>query len=350
EHRLSESLPRALILSAYDATSHSRWHEGLRQALRTRCQWTCITLPPRHFGWRARGNAIGFLAPEHRKVITRAPWDLVIATSITDLATLRGLFTSLHGAYTILYAHENQFAYPVRDAQSAQNAIHHQVQNILSAACADELLFNSRYNLDTTLDGAEELLGRMPDEIPADFIASLREKASVLPVGIDDTLQGLERPERDEREPVHLLWNHRWEYDKAPERVFRALERLVTRHGRGEDFVLHVVGQRFASCPAIFDEIRDSLGAQIKTWGYLPSRRDYEDLLARCDVVLSSALHEFQGLSMLEALAAGARAVAPDRLVYPEYLPEEDLYDSHPDDPEAEVEAIVAHLLQLFDD
>ena len=47
--------------------------------------------------------------------------------------------------------------------------------------------------------------------------------------------------------------------------------------------------------------------------------------------MLSTADHDFQGLSLLEACALGCSPLAPRRLVYPEYLPSQCLYADCPD-------------------
>jgi hypothetical protein len=46
---------RVLLLSPYDAHSHRRWRKGLVAAFPD-WQWTVLTLPPRFFLWRVRGN------------------------------------------------------------------------------------------------------------------------------------------------------------------------------------------------------------------------------------------------------------------------------------------------------
>ena len=46
----------------------------------------------------------------------------------------------------------------------------------------------------------------------------------------------------------------------------------------------------------------------------------YRRLLGQASIVVSTAAHEFFGIAVLEAMAAGAFAILPDRLSYPELL------------------------------
>ena len=63
---------------------------------------------------------------------------------------------------------------------------------------------------------------------------------------------------------------------------------------------------------------------------FLPnlSKGQFYALLARCQVVWSSALQENFGYSVLEACTLGVTPVLPSRLAYPEMYPEEYLYRS----------------------
>ena len=91
----------------------------------------------------------------------------------------------------------------------------------------------------------------------------------------------------------------------------------------GIAFRLAVAGENFRNQPAEFDIARTRLAAQIVHWGYIASRRDYADLLRQADLVISTADHEFFGLSVLEAICAGAFPLLPARLSYPELIPPE---------------------------
>ncbi len=332
---------RALILDAYDAQSHRRWREGLVRVLPD-LDWRAIALPARHFAWRARSNAVTFAFDD--RIAQALPPDLLIATSTVDLAGLRGLEPRVgDAARTILYVHENQFAYPWRP-EAQHNALHLQLQEVWAALCADHVVFNSTYNMSSFLEGARALQARVPDGFPAEAIDQIERRSCVIGVGLDEDLfKAAARARRGPSQPVHLLWNHRWEYDKAPDRVFGALELLVEQ-GLGDRFRVHIVGQRFRDAPEAFARARQTLADQIETWGYLDSRAAYEDLLRRCDVVLSAALHDFQGLSVMEAMAAGVTPLVPDRLAYCAYVPERWRYPSHPDDAEAERAAIAQAL------
>ena len=271
----------------------------------------------------------------------------MVATSATDLVTLKGLCPALHGAASVLYFHENQFAYPWRESARA-NALHLQLQQIFGALSADRVLFNSAFNQASFLEGARSLLERMPDGVPADTLARLEQKSAVVPVGIDPACFALSPKTRSCGDELHLLWNHRWEYDKAPERVFAAIELLAEDPDFAPRLRLHVVGQRFRKSPAVFERITHTLRDHLVTLGHLRARQDYLELLERSDVVLSAALHEFQGLSVLEAMAAGCAVVAPDRLAYKEYVPLRWRYRSSEEDAQAEVKAIAQALRELM--
>ncbi len=68
--------------------------------------------------------------------------------------------------------------------------------------------------------------------------------------------------------------------------------------------------------PLIFQ--RSEFAQRIDQIGYVDSKADYVAWLSGADIILATATHEFQGLSVLEAVAAGCIPVLPDRLAYAE--------------------------------
>ncbi|GGY70766.1 tRNA-queuosine alpha-mannosyltransferase domain-containing protein [Marinobacter zhanjiangensis] len=328
---------RILLLSGYDAGSHRRWREQLVAAL-PEFRWQTLALPPRFFRWRIRGNALSWLG----EPLLQEPWDLIVATSMVDLATLKGLNPNLARTPAVLYMHENQFAYP--DSGRQHSSAEPSMVNLYSALAADRVLFNSAWNRDSFLDGAYRFIDRMPDRLPADMTHSIREKSHVLPVPIEDRLY-VSRTDPLNLTNPHLLWNHRWEYDKGPERLLALLRELKRRQ---QPFRLSVVGEQFRRQPPAFDRIREEFGQQILCWGFQDSRQDYDRLLATADVAVSTATHDFQGLAMLEAMASGCLALAPRRLAYPEYVPAAQCYASREDDAATEARAAADCLQTLL--
>jgi glycosyltransferase involved in cell wall biosynthesis len=115
-----------------------------------------------------------------------------------------------------------------------------------------------------------------------------------------------------------ILWNHRWEYDKRPDRFEALLDRLADR---GVNFEIALLGPRPERVPDELSAIRDKHATRVVADGMVP-RSEYEALLRRARVVVSTADHEFQGLSMIEAVSAGAIPVVPDALCYREQYPD----------------------------
>lgn len=316
--------PRWLILSAYQADSHAYWAKWLRRAF-PEIDWRVMTLPGRHFKWRIRGNPLSWF-----NEIDAASQDIdgVIATSMVDLATLRGLCPALTRVPNLYYFHENQFAYPVSEEQTP--SVEPQLVQLYGALAADRLIFNSHWNARSFLDGVDALLARLPDAVPTNIRAPLEDKADVIPVPV----QPLARADEADRDSRLIVWNHRWEYDKAPADFAEAMIRLAES---GAEFRLALLGARPNRTPAPLVELTKRLAARIVVNGRV-DRTAYESWLGRAGIAVSTAIHEFQGIGMLEAASAGAVPLVPDALVYPEQYPAAYRY------PAGDVEALVSRL------
>jgi glycosyltransferase involved in cell wall biosynthesis len=204
------------------------------------------------------------------------------------------------------------------------------------------VVFNSGWNRDSCLDGIQGLLTKMPDAVPRGVVAHIAAKSRVLPVPLETGWftagTGTAR-----NQPLTIVWNHRWEYDKGPERLLAAMGQLQQA---GMDFRVHVIGQQFRRQPAEFAAMQASFGSYIGNWGIVQEVGDYRHLLQQSDIVLSTALHEFQGIAVQEAVASGCIPLVPDRLSYPEFFTAPYRYPSYLDDPEREGAAIAVRLLQ----
>jgi len=286
------------LLSAYHADSHAWWSDWLTQE--TPFDWKLFTLSGRHFRWRIRGNPLAWM-----DMLPTPPPSAIVATSMVDLATLRGIRRDLSAIPTLLYFHENQFAYPVSAGQ--HNSVDPQMVQIYSALSADRLAFNSGWNRDSFFAGISSLCRRLPDHCPDNLGERLNPSSEILPVPI----RSIESGPKDNR---LILWNHRWEYDKSPELFADAIALLEQQ---GIPYRLALLGPRPVNTPAALSRIRETAGEKILADGEV-SREEYCHWLARSSIVASTATHEFQGLAVLEAVSAGAVPLVPDALCYVE--------------------------------
>jgi glycosyltransferase involved in cell wall biosynthesis len=301
---------RVLVLEPYLGGSHKALFEGW--VSRSRHHWDLLTMPANRSPWRMRHATLAFASEVSRRAAAGEKWDVILCSDMLDLAEFRGLVCEpVRSLPAVPYFFENELTCPLR--REGERDFHHVFANVTSTLAATEVWFNSAFHRDDFLAGLPEFLERFPTDPPLDAAEQIRAKSVVRYAGIESVPARGPRPPG----PMRILWVARWEHDKNPETFFDAVK-ILKWHGA--EFRLSVLGQQFLEHPPAFDWARQYFYYHIDWWGYQPTRRDYEDALAEADVVVSTADHEFFGLSIIEAIAAGAYPLLPNRLAYPEIL------------------------------
>lgn len=365
----------AFLVEAYTCGSHAQLQSFLVQLLATQPGITVhrIEQNAKKWHWKLRSSSV-WACSAIPVLRTPSPTSrsVVFASSMLNTSELVALRPDLHPAVTptrlILYFHENQLAYPMQRVVPAVSspsqgsgtltttaastsgwlaATHVPTSStleqdrdfqfgwaqLLSCLTARILAWNSGYNMESFLDGIPRLLHRIPDRegrpAAAAIVEAVRSKSVVMyfPVALPPVPPGhataggtsgtSTTPARAAR--LRIVWPHRWEYDKCPDSFFSA---LATLHERGVDYEVYVLGESFSEVPPAFPQAQAWLQAagKIGHWGYLPSKEAYWACLRSCDVVVSTACHEFFGVSTVEAILAGCYPLLPNDLAYPEVL------------------------------
>jgi glycosyltransferase involved in cell wall biosynthesis len=323
------------LLNPYHTGSHRAWAEGY--AAHSRHDVCVLSMQGYFWKWRMQGGALE-LAEQAKAALATGPRpDVLLATSMTNLPAFLALTRrELGGVPTVLYMHENQLTYPSPPG-SKRDLTYGAIQH-LSTLAADRVCFNSAYHLRAWFAELPRLLKHFPDYTHLETVAAARAKSCVLPVGCDlkryDEYEGKQgnREAKGGGEAPLILWNQRWEFDKDPATMLAALYALADE---GVSFRVALAGENFRVQPVEFTEARERLGPRLVHFGFANSEADYARLLWDADVVLSTAVHEFFGVSVVEAVYCGAAPVLPDRLSYPELIPPEFhaycLYDDFPE-------------------
>jgi glycosyltransferase involved in cell wall biosynthesis len=299
-----------LAIEGYYGGSHKAFLDGW--IARSRHTWTLLTLPANKWKWRMRHGAITFAQQAARLAAEGSRWDVLFCSDMLNLAEFLGLsYESVRRLPRIVYFHENQLTYPVR--VESERDYQYVMTNLTTALAAEAVWFNSAFHRDEFLSGLRAFLKRMPDNQPLDAVDAIAARSAVHPPGIEPFPPRGPRPPG----PLHILWAARWEHDKSPEDFFAAMKILKQK---GIDFRLSVIGEQFRDVPEVFAWAKEFFAGQIVRWGYQPTRDAYRAALTDADVVVSTARHEFFGLSITEAIAAGAYPLLPKRLAYPEIL------------------------------
>jgi glycosyltransferase involved in cell wall biosynthesis len=226
------------------------------------------------------------------------------------------------GIPVAIYFHENQLTYPWSPTDAdpyTGRDMHYAFINYASALAADHVLFNSAYHRSAFIDALPAFLRAFPDHQGEHTVAQIAAKAEVLHLALP-----LQKLLVNAHEPVSvdqcavILWNHRWEFDKNPERFFEA---LLAIKNRGHDFKLIVLGERYATSPAIFEKAREALADRVLHWGYATTVEEYAGWLHMADILPVTSNQDFFGASVVEAMYCNVRPLLPKRLAYPEHLP-----------------------------
>lgn len=171
--------------------------------------------------------------------------------------------------------------------------------------------------MDSYFEALKKLLNNFPDNRETATIKDIKIKSKVLNLGLD-----LKRYDKYYTENINapiMLWNHRWEYDKDPETFFQTLEKLKNN---GFDFRLAVLGENFSKSPQIFNKAKILFKNNIVHWGYSNSLKDYATWLWKSDIIPVTSKQEFFGASVMEAVYCNTYPILPNRLSYPELLPQ----------------------------
>jgi glycosyltransferase involved in cell wall biosynthesis len=308
---------KILFLEPFFGGSHQDFATGF--AAHSRHDITLLTLAPLYWRWRMRAASLHFL----QQIKQVKDYDLVFATDMMDVAQFKAL-AGPDCPPLVLYFHENQMSYPLSArARQRKPDMDAGLININSALAADQIWFNSQFHLSAFLKEVRHLIKQMPAPRPKNRVDQIQKNARVVYPGCrfpstPDTLAS------DTQTPPLIIWNHRWEYDKQPDLFFKVLVRLKKR---GILFALAVLGEKYDLYPAVFDQARERLAKEMVAFGYEPSRSVYEAWLKKGRVVVSTAIQENFGISVVEAVRFGCFPLLPCRLSYPELVPEK----RHPD-------------------
>jgi glycosyltransferase involved in cell wall biosynthesis len=308
------------VIEPYYGGSHKSFLDALTRELPF--EFSFFTLPARKWKWRMRLAAPLFAEQFNSNPDLLSGVDAFLCSPFLDVATFKGMLSGVHKEIPVYtYFHENQFAYPVQ--VDDERDFHFALTNLTTALASDKIAFNSQYNLDSFLQGAGKLIKKIYDMKLRDYEETILNRAVVLYPGLDfSEIDNISRIS-SQRSPV-IVWNHRWEHDKNPEFFFNtiyALDKL------GLDFKIKVLGESFRRVPEIFSAAKSRLNERIIHYGYVESRQEYLSHLKSSDIIVSTAKHEFYGISVIEAVRAGCRPLLPARLSYPELFETDFLYE-----------------------
>jgi glycosyltransferase involved in cell wall biosynthesis len=298
-----------LFIEPFSIGSHALFAKGLAE--HSAHDIDLVEMPGKNFRWRMLGAAL-YMADNIRNI---EKYDGVIVTDLFNLADFKVL-VGVKCPPIMVYFHENQLTYP--QPASDKSIVLLGMINITTALAANMVVFNSNFQKDAFLKAVPDFLNRGQDFQPKGIASRIRQKSNVLYPGI--TLPSSSDVDvQKQTDPPLIIWNHRWGYDKNHPLFFNVLENLQEQE---IDFRLALMGENFGMIPDTFVRAQRIFGDKIVAFGYVPSRTEYIRWLTQGDIIISTADQENFGMSVIEAMIMECIPLLPNRLVYPEILPE----------------------------
>ena len=270
----ASSSPKCIFINPFHGGSHQHFGESVLQHIQqlhqSQSQSTptleLYTLPGKKWHWRLLVSAAHFA-----RIIpldTRGRDGVLFTTSLLNLSDLVALRPDLGRRTKIIYFHENQFEYPdsagnqqCSSSSSSSSSPSQRSSNkwseygwsqIMSALVADRVLFNSLHNRTTFLEGVQRLLSQIPKPSrPLQVLEQLQTKSQVLhypvsmsaftavpvPLFLSSSLSSSSSSSSatttttttitTPSPPLHVVWNHRWEFDKGPDELLQ-VKNIIT--------------------------------------------------------------------------------------------------------------------------
>ncbi len=244
--------------------------------------------------------------------------DLLLISSMTNLPAFLAL-TNPRFAYTpkVMVMHENQLTQPMPEGE--QRDLTYCYINYLSMLSADRLLFSSKFHLEDLMQELPNFLENFPDDKYFNTIDQIREKSMVLYPGLDLSVFDDQPDTRKENARPVIVWNQRWQFDRNPGMFFKVLNRL---NDIDLEFDLILAGDTKHQKPEEFEKAWKRFGDQITHFGYVENVENYSKLLHSGDIVVSTATYEFFCVAIMEAIYCGCHPLVPNKLHYPELIPD----------------------------
>ena len=311
---------RVVLAVPWYGGSHRTWADGWVRHSRHHIELVTRSAA----AWRRRMvfSGAGLGRDVAALVDRQGPPAALIVSSLCDVGAVRlAAGRALDDVPVIAYRHESQFG--IADRHGAQDDLAVLSAEWRSLLAADEVWFNSDAHRELVATSVPAWL-RAHDE-PAEAAEFERhlDASRVVPVGVDLSRIGVDlRPTPPDDRPPLVLFNQRWDRDKAPGRVIAALDAASRA---GADFRVALAGEVPPGAADVADGALRRLGDRVVHHGHA-EREAYLDLLHRADLVVSDADHEFFGIAPVEAIAAGARPIYPRRHNYPALVGDDPRY------------------------
>lgn len=141
------------------------------------------------------------------------------------------------------------------------------------------------------LTNIPSIMKLLPDNRPKNLQLDIEKKCMVLYFPINLSRNIIKR----DNSIIRIVWPHRWEFDKNPEDFIQVLLKLKEN---GYNFKVSLLGQGYKDAPDIIENAKEKLFNEIIHFGYVESKDDYLNILSQSHIAVSTAKHEFFGVSM----------------------------------------------------